>query len=194
MRGVLGTVRTGDRNGPFRLELTGLHRLPVGLRDMFLSVRGDWSSARFVAFVAPEGTPLAVSDVDGTLTPFEAAFVGSALGIDIGVHDGAPEAFTTLASRGMQPIYVTARGRSATKATREWLARTGMPRGPVRLADGVLLPGSATVAYKTATLRAFDGFELAVGNGNRASDIEAYTAAGIPADQLRSSSPSSRSR
>jgi hypothetical protein len=180
---ALGSARTGDE-GDFQIVLTGDDRLPIGLRDMFLSVRGDRTSARFLAWVAPASSQLAVSDVDGTLTPFEAAFVGSSLGIDIGIHEGAPEAFAALVARGMQPVYVTARARSATQATRAWLAQTGMPRGPVRLADGVLLPGSATVAYKTDTLRAFDGFELALGNGNRESDIEAYTAAGVPANRI----------
>ena len=40
----------------------------MGLRDLYLSVVGDRTGARFVGLVAPSGTALAVSDVDGTLT------------------------------------------------------------------------------------------------------------------------------
>lgn len=179
----LGTVRSKE-HGAFRLELHGSDRLPIGMRDMFLSVRGDRSGARFLALVAPPQTSLAVSDIDGTLTSFEAADIGAALGIDIGIHDSAPEAWRALAARGNIPVYVTARSRHSTERTREWLAGKGMPRGPVRLADHVLLPGSATIDYKTKTLAAFAGFEIAYGVGNRASDIAAYTAAGVPASHI----------
>jgi len=179
----LGVTRSKE-HGAVALELEDSDRMPLGLRDMYLAVRGDASGARFLAYVAPAGSSLAVSDVDGTLTPFEAAFAGDALGLHVGIHDGAPAAFQTLASRGLQPVYVTARSRTSTAATREWLEEHGMPRGPVRLAHGVLLPGSATVEYKTDTLRAFEDFTLALGNGNRASDIEAYTAAGIAPEHI----------
>lgn len=179
----LGTVRSKE-HGAFRLELHGSDRLPIGMRDMFLSVRGDRSGARFLALVAPPQTSLAISDIDGTLTSFEAADIGAAIGIDIGIHDGAPEAWRALAARGNIPVYVTARARHSTGRTREWLAEKGMPRGPVRLADHVLLPGSGTVEYKTKTLEAFAGFEIAYGVGNRASDIAAYTAAGVPANHI----------
>ncbi len=179
----IGTATTVE-HGAFALELHDDARLPIGMRDMFLSVPGDRTSTRFLAVVAPEGTPLAISDVDGTLTQFEAAFAIEKFGIDTGIHDGAPEAFHKLAGRGHVPVYLTARARRSTEETRAWLDKHGMPRGPLRLADGVMLPGSSTVAYKTEVLRALDGFELALGNGNRASDIEAYRAAGIPADRI----------
>jgi phosphatidate phosphatase PAH1 len=49
----------------------------------------------------------------------------------------------------------------------------------------VTLPGGDTVAFKTATLRAIAdaGFVLAAGIGNRASDVQAYAAAGLAPDR-----------
>jgi hypothetical protein len=72
-----------------------------------------------------------------------------------------------------------------TNDTREWLAKKGMPRGALRLAPGVLLPGSATVDYKTRTLDELAAeLPIALGVGNRASDIEAYTNAGVAPDRI----------
>jgi hypothetical protein len=69
----LGDTRT-DGNGSFALVLTGNARLPAGMRDLYVSVRGDRTAATFLAFVAPEGSPIVVSDVDGTLTASENAY------------------------------------------------------------------------------------------------------------------------
>jgi len=86
------------------------------------------------------------------------------------------------ATRGYQMVYLTARGEQYTDATRGWLARKGFPRGPLRLSPSfVTLPGGDTIDYKTETLEAItaSGLELAGGVGNRASDIAAYTNAGL---------------
>ncbi|HUS31776.1 MAG TPA: hypothetical protein VMZ53_24910 [Kofleriaceae bacterium] len=178
----LGTVRT-DGDGQFALTLTGDDRLPIGIRDMAVSVAGDRSTGRFLAVVAPEGTELAVSDVDGTLTTSEEAFAANAFGIDAAIHDGAAEGWMHVRSTGRIPVYVTARARMFTSDTREWLAKKGMPRGVLRLAPQVLLPGSATVDYKSETLAELP-LPIALGVGNRASDIEAYTNAGVAADRI----------
>lgn len=179
---LVGSARTDDEGG-FRVALTGANRLPVGLRDMYVSVQGDRSGARFLALVATAGTKLVVSDVDGTLTSSENAFP-EALVTDtsVAVHPGAPAAFNQLALRGYQPIYVTARGDLFTGATRGWLTAVGMPRGPMRLAPHrITLPGSPTVAFKSGVLDELEaaGLDVAVGIGNRGSDIEAYTHAGV---------------
>jgi phosphatidate phosphatase PAH1 len=180
----LGTVRTDD-DGQFTLTLTGDERLPVGMRDMAVSVAGDRTSGRFLAIVAPEDTELAVSDVDGTLTTSEEAFAANAFGIDADIHDGAVDGWKHLAASGRIPVYVTARARMFTNDTRDWLAKKGMPRGALRLAPKVLLPGSATVDYKTSTLEELSAeLPIGLGVGNRGSDIEAYTNAGVAADRI----------
>jgi len=180
----LGTTRT-DGEGAFALELDGAGRLPIGMRDLFISVVGDRTGGRFLALVLSAGAPLAVSDIDGTLTSSENAFGSTiAFGADVAIHEGAPAAFRTIAAHGYQPVYMTARPRLWTAPTRAWLGAKGMPRRPLRLSPSNGPGADATAAYKAEALEALDGFELALGNGNRASDIAAYTAAGIPADRI----------
>jgi phosphatidate phosphatase PAH1 len=183
----LGAARTDDE-GEFALALEGNARLGVGMRDLYVSVVGDRSGARFLGYVAPAGTQLIVSDVDGTLTSSEKAFVKTAIaGAYTGAQPGAPAAFGVLAQRGYQPVYVSARGEQFTEATRAFLEAQGFPRGPILLARSVVtVPGSATVAFKT---RAIDnltraGLVVAGGVGNRASDIAAYQAVGLPAGRI----------
>jgi phosphatidate phosphatase PAH1 len=181
----LGTART-DGEGHFALAVADGDRFPIGMRDLYVSVVGDRTDARFLAYVAPDGTELAVSDIDGTLTASENAFLESlAVGGAVGAQPDAAGAFTALAAKRVQPVYLSARGSQYTSATRDWLDAAGFPRGPVRLAESfVTLPGGDTVAFKTQALRALDGFALAAGIGNRDSDVQAYAAGGVPADRI----------
>lgn len=183
----LGSAVT-DGEGAFHVSLTGADRLPIGMRDMYVSVQGDRSGARFLALVATDGASLVVSDVDGTLTSSENAFPESLVtDASVAVNPHAPAAFKQLVSRGYQPVYVTARGDLFTTATRGWLAAVGLPRGPMRLAPHrITLPGAPTIAFKSGVLEGLSstGLEVAVGIGNRASDIEAYTSAGVAAGSI----------
>lgn len=180
---ALGTTRT-DGNGNFALAT----KLPVGMRDLYASVVGDRTGTRFLAYVAPVGTRVIVSDVDGTLTASEHAFVQTVVAsASIGAQPGAAAAFRTLAESGYQPVYVTARGEVFTEKTRAWLAQQGFPRGPMILAeDLVTVPGPATVAFKTGAMDVLGaaGLVVAGGIGNRATDIAAYEAMGLPADRI----------
>jgi phosphatidate phosphatase PAH1 len=180
----IGTARTDD-DGRFELALRDGDRLPVGMRDMYLSVVGDRTGATFLTVIAPDETPLAVSDIDGTLTSSENAAIGEIVGISPDIHDGAPEAWATIAAAGAIPIYTTARARHQTGSTREWLAEKGMPRGALRLAPHVLLPGSATSEYKAGVFDALqEQLPIAIGVGNRETDIDAYTHAGLDGSQI----------
>jgi hypothetical protein len=183
----LGTTITDDE-GIFELALTGGSRLPIGMRDLFVSVQGDRTGTRFLAFVAPPGTALAVSDVDGTLTSTEEAFpLSLAFGGDVGLHAGAPAIFDGLAGRGYQPVYLTARGDIFTADTRAWLAAKGLPRGPLRLAPHLItLPGGDTVGLKADILEALNetGLAVEVGIGNRGSDVSAYQLTGLAGDRV----------
>jgi hypothetical protein len=181
----LGTAQT-DRSGRFSFALDGTRRLPVGLRDMYMSTVADRSGARFLAFVAPPGTPMLVSDVDGTLTASESAFVKAVfIGADVKPHPGAAASLREAAARGYQIVYLTARGDRFTDETRHWLGTHGFPRGPLRLVPALIVkPGAATIAYKQRVLRGLAGFRIAAGVGNRKSDVAAYTAAGVPADRI----------
>ncbi len=177
----LGEVRT-DKHGRFELELAGDARLPVGMRDLYAHVRGDGSGVRFLAVVAPVGTSVLVSDVDGTLTSSENAVVGTVLtGDDAGHQPRAPEVFT---QTDQLVVYVTARGDQFTNLTRHWLLQHGFPLGPLRLAPSIaILPGSATVDFKTKTLVDL-AIPISAGIGNRGSDIDAYTNVGLAPDRI----------
>jgi len=180
----IGTAHT-RADGRFAYALHGSDRLPLGMRDLYASVVADRSGVRFLAYIAPPGSRVLVTDVDGTLTSTEKSFVGGALaGRRVGAHRDAAAALRAAAADGYQVVYLTARGDRFTDDTRYWLGTHGFPRGPVRLAPSlVVAPGSATVAYKSDVLAELRGFSLA-GVGNRASDVAAYTAAGIPADRI----------
>lgn len=183
----VGTARTDDE-GHFRLGLSGGSRLPVGMRDLFVSVVGDRTGAGFLGYVAPAGTSLVVSDVDGTLTSSENAFVETvALGGEPGAQAGAAQALAAAAAAGKQMVYVTARGNQFTAATRRWLEDKGFPRGPVRLSPSfVTLPGGDTVAFKTQAISALSaaGFGLSAGVGNRATDVSAYAGTKIAGGRI----------
>jgi phosphatidate phosphatase PAH1 len=180
----LGHARTDD-GGHFALELEGAKRLPVGLRDLYGSVVADRSAVRFLAYVAPEGAPIMVSDVDGTLTATESSFVKAVfLGSHVVPQPHAADALRLAAASGYQVVYMTARSDRFTDATRAWLANAGFPRGPVRLAPRLVTkPGAATAAYKRRALEGLAGFTVRA-LGNRRSDVAAYTAAGIPAEHI----------
>ncbi len=181
----LGRATTDDE-GRFTLALSDAQRLPVGVHDLYLSVVGDRTGVPFVGLVAPTGTPVVVSDVDGTLTASENAYPTTlALGGDVGVHPSAPQALAAAASRGAQVVYLTARGDRFTQDTRDWLAANGFPKGPLRMPTAIItLPGDETVELKTNLLLSLSAFELSAGVGNRASDITAYTNVGLSPDRI----------
>ena len=172
---ALGTART-DGEGRFALDLATA--LPVGLRDLFVSVDGDRSGARFLAFVAEPGTPIVVSDVDGTLTDSENAYPESL--VTGATVDAQPNAAAALAGHTL--VYLTARGDRFTQDTRDWLAAQGFPRGPLRMPSAIVTQsGADTAAFKSAALATLGVFEIVAGIGNRDSDITAYTGAGVAA-------------
>lgn len=189
----IGTAHTRS-DGRFAYALAGADRLPPGLRDMYMSVRADRSGARFLAYVAPANTRLVVTDVDGTLTGSESSFIKAVFyGASVSAQPGAAEALRAAAASGAQVVYVTARGDRFTDETRYWLGTHGFPRGPLRLAPSLMVkPGAATVAYKRSVLKSLDGFSIAAGVGNRASDVSAYTDAGVPASRIFVKTPEYR--
>ncbi|NVB84279.1 MAG: hypothetical protein HOV81_38235 [Kofleriaceae bacterium] len=182
---LAGTARTDD-NGDFALRLEGAQRMPIGLRDVYGSVVGDRTGFRCLAYVAPAGSQLVVSDVDGTLTANENQFAKAVfLGRRVGAQPGAAEALSRATAAGYQVVYVTARGERFTDATRHWLATHGFPRGPVRLAPTLVLrPGAPTVAYKKRVIGELAADFAIAGIGNRSSDITAYRAAGLAPERI----------
>lgn len=179
----LGEAHT-DGDGHFALVLAGDQRLAAGLRDLYVRVAGDGTGAAFVALVAPELTKLVIVDIDGTLTTSEHAFPRSV--VLRGAVDAQPYAAAALAHAPAQIVYVTARGEHFSSVTHRWLTAHGFPRGPVQLAPGWFAkPGPAALAAKTRVLGELaHRFSLIAGIGNRASDVAAYAAAGIAAQNI----------
>lgn len=171
-----------DSEGRFQVALTGMRRLPAGMRDLFLHAPGEGSGVRFIAYVAPRGAQVIVTDVDGTITASENAIFKTVLLANDIAHQ--PHAPASLAATKLPVVYLTSRGDQYTEVTRQWLARHGFPRGPLRLASSVVtMPGDSTVEFKTRVLRDLR-VPIAAGVGNRASDIAAYTAAGLSPKQI----------
>jgi phosphatidate phosphatase PAH1 len=181
----IGAART-DGDGRFSLALSGDARLPVGMRDLYVSVDGDRTGAAFLAYVAPAGTPMVASDMDGTLTASENEYPKAlAFGGDVAVQADAPATLMSAAVRGVGVVYISARGDRFTQDTRDWLVAKGFPRGPLILPSSIItLPGGDTIEFKTSALAKVAAFDLLAGIGNRATDIAAYAAAGLPSDRI----------
>lgn len=181
----IGTARTNG-DGQFSLALSGDERLPAGMRDLYVSVAGDRTGAKFLALVAPPDAPVIASDVDGTLTASENAYPKAlAFGGDVATQPDAPATLMSAAVRGVTIVYITARGDRFTQDTRDWFAAKGFPRGPLRMPTSIVTqPGEDTVEFKTSALAALAPFELVAGFGNRASDIAAYANAGLSPDRI----------
>lgn len=181
----LARVRT-DEEGRFTLSLTGDQRLPMGMRDLYVSVVGDRSGAAFVGFVGAAGARVVVSDVDGTLTGSENAYpTALVVGGDVPAQPDAAAALTAAVAGGATVVYITTRGDRFTQDTRDWLAANGFPRGPVKMPTSIITtPGDETIEAKTSMLGALAAFQIAAGVGNRHTDVAAYTNAGVPADRI----------
>ena len=176
-------VHRADDDGRFTVTLGGAARLPVGMRDMYIAALGDGSGAYFVGYVAPKGTKVVVTDVDGTISWSENSIIKQVLSRD---HDikTRPNAPKALSSLPYPIVYTTARGDAFIGITRKWLERHGFPRGLLRLSRGLFAkPGESAIAYKTKTLKALT-IPIAAGIGNRKSDITAYTAIGLVGKQI----------
>ena len=178
----LGVHRTDD-DGRFSLSLEGAARLPVGMRDMYIAALGDGSGAYFVGYVAPRGTKIVVTDVDGTISWSENSIIKTAISRERDIKT-RPNAPTALSQIPYPIVYTTARGDVFMNITRDWLSRHGFPRGLLRLSKGAFAkPGSAAIAYKTSTLKALT-VPIAAGIGNRKSDITAYTNIGLDGKRI----------
>jgi phosphatidate phosphatase PAH1 len=177
---VEGVVDTGGR---VYFEIPADRRLEPGRHRIHMIVRGDLSSADQYIEVVPEGTPVVLTDVDGTLTTSETEeFFDLLSGTLPEVRPGAPEALQALAAKGYHPIYLTARPEFLGTRTHEFVRERGLPPGIVHTSlffDGAL--GSEAVTFKTGELAAFAarGLVPTFAFGNTESDGEAYENAGI---------------
>jgi phosphatidate phosphatase PAH1 len=157
--------------------------LGLGRHRVHMVVRGDLSTTDGFIEVVEPGTPIFLSDVDGTLTTFETEeFVDLLVGVLPDANPSAAAALSTLQEKGYHAMYLTARPEFLVERTREFVDVRGFPPGIIHTSlelEGAL--GAAAVAYKTGELAMLSGKGLVPTwvFGNTDSDAEAYDNAGI---------------
>ncbi len=169
----------GDHGGRVYFEIPAEKRLGPGMFRVRLVVAGDGTSTDLSIDVVPRGTPIFVSDVDGTLTSSESVeFTALLTGRTPDTHPGASEALRALAEKGYRPIYLTARPEWLTQRTREFLEVRGFPRGIVHTSLSALGAGfgAAAADFKKGELDDLrrKGLTPSWGFGNKPSDSDAY--------------------
>lgn len=172
-----------DSGGRIFFEVPKDKELGLGRHRARFVVKGDLTSTDVFLEVVPQGTPMFVSDVDGTLTDSENAEFGALLtGKLPGVHPDAAKALGLLASKGYHPMYLTARPEWLVGRTRELLDTNAFPSGIVHTTLGFTgATGNAAATFKTDELALIAGKGMVPGwgFGNTASDAQGYDAAGI---------------
>jgi len=157
--------------------------LPLGRHRIHFVVRGDDTRADTYIEVVEPGTPIILSDIDGTLTTSEwERLVDFLLDNIPDVNPGAPDALHALVDLGYRPMYLTARPEFLGNRTYEFIEQRGLPPGIIHTTlttTGAM--GAEAVAYKTAELQALADRGLVPHwvFGNTDSDAEAYDNAGI---------------
>jgi len=157
--------------------------LPLGRHRIHFVVRGDDSRTDTYIEVVEPGTPIILSDVDGTLTGSEwERFTDFLLDNIPEVHPGAPEALHALVDLGYRPMYLTARPEFLGNRTYDFVEQRGLPPGIIHTTlSATGATGSSAATYKTGELDALAarGLVPAWVFGNTDSDGEAYDNAGI---------------
>jgi hypothetical protein len=172
-----------DTGGRIFFPIPEAKALGPGMHRVHLVVRGDLSTTDLFIEVVPAGTPVFVSDVDGTLTTSETEEYASLLtGAISPANPGAPEALQTLVDKGYRALYLTARPEWLVGRTREFLDVRGFPRGLVHTTLGLTgALGSDASGFKTDELAmlAAKGMVPEYAFGNTETDAAAYEAGGV---------------
>jgi hypothetical protein len=157
--------------------------LDLGRHRVHMVLRGDATSASGFVEVVEPGTPIFLSDVDGTLTTYETEeFVDLLVGEIPSANEFSATALGILQSKGYHAMYLTARPEWLVARTREFISVRGYPPGIIHTTltfEGGL--GAAAENYKTNELQmlADKGLVPTWVFGNTDSDAAAYDNAGI---------------
>ncbi len=174
-----------DSGGRVYFQIPNAKELGTGRHRVRLVVAGDQTSTDLRIDVLPKGSPIVVSDVDGTLTSSETAEYPALLtGSLPAAQPKAADALASLAAKGYHVVYLTARPEWLTGRTREFLTANGFPAGTVHTTTGLTgALGGAAATFKTDELTRLAGHGLVIdwAFGNKASDTDAYDAAKVPA-------------
>jgi hypothetical protein len=172
-----------DTGGWVYLSVPDDRTLELGRHRVHMVVRGDLTTTDGFIEVVEPGTPIFLSDVDGTLTTFETEeFVDLLVGVLPAANQFAATALSSLQDKGYHAMYLTARPEFLVERTREFIDVRGFPPGIIHTSlelEGAL--GGAAVMYKTGELAmlANKGLVPTWVFGNTDSDAEAYANAGI---------------
>ncbi len=126
------------------------------------------------ASAAAAGNDVVVFDIDGTLTSDTASLTP---------HPDAANAVKAYKAKGYAVVYVTARWKPLQEAmTKAWLSLNGFPSLPLYMSSSLLLSDSATVKYKTDTLKKLEVGtpEVAYAYGDSSTDFKAYANVAVP--------------
>jgi hypothetical protein len=171
-----------DTGGRVYFQIPPDQALGPGRHRAHLVVRGDLSTTDvFLEVVAP-GTPVFVSDIDGTLTTTETEeFTALLSGALPDVNADGPAAFQALVAKGYRPVYLSARPEFLVQRSRDFLAMHGFPPGMVRTTLALGATGAAAFDFKSAELDDLSGAgaEVQWAFGNTDTDAEAYDSAAI---------------
>jgi hypothetical protein len=195
-----------DRGGRVFFRIPDEKKLGLGRHRVRMVVAGDGTTAEQFIEVVPRGTPVFVSDVDGTLTERKggdlqlvcdeesdpASLVDALAGgsAQPNVHAGAPDLYQSIVALGYRVMYLTARPEWLSPHTRRFLAERSRGDGRGDLPEGIVhttldelgAKPSAAQIFKRAELAALraKGLALRIGFGDQQSDVEAYQANDVP--------------
>ncbi|MFO0589255.1 MAG: phosphatidylinositol transfer protein [Polyangiaceae bacterium] len=178
-----------DSGGRVYFQIPPDEALGLGRHRVHLVVRGDLTTADMFIEVVPKGTPMFVSDVDGTLTTSEnVEFVALLTGTIPDANTDSAKALGILAKKGYHPFYLTARPEYLVSRTREFLGLHGFPPGVVHTTLTLTgATGASAETYKTTELQAIAarGLSPSYGFGNTDSDAATYNTLNIQPKQNR---------
>lgn len=198
---ALGTFRTtddGEHPTVEGVEDTGgwiYYKLPdelalgVGRHRFLMAVGGDLTTTEVYVDIVAAGTPIVVSDVDGTLTTTETEEFSALLTGDLpGSNPDSANVLQGLADKGYRVFYMTARPHFLHGRTREFLDAYQYPLGLVHTTLSLTgATGSSAVEYKSGELAAIAarGLVPTWAFGNTDSDAEAYDVSSIEPSEHR---------
>jgi len=172
-----------DDGGRVYFEIPKEKQLAIGRHRLRLVVAADQTFTDLTIDVLPKGSPIVVSDVDGTLTDSETAEYPALLtgGLPT-AQPRAAETLSALAAKGYHVVYLTARPEWLTGRTRDFLKASGFPAGVVHTTTGETgaLGGFATT-FKASELAllAGHGHSIQWAFANQPSDTDAFETAKI---------------
>ena len=112
-------------------------------------VQGDLSATELFIEVVPPGTPMFVTDVDGTLTTSENEEAYDFLVDNLpDANPSAPEALSLLASKGYRPMYITARPEWLKWPSSHFHSVGAITAKPTTASSVKAMPSSSGSAHK----------------------------------------------